>query len=558
MFLGRRSRRRALAGVIVLVIIFAMIFTAGVSFLLFETQSTLTQYQSNLKAGNARAGSQQEELAFSATPKEPDNNFLVRVNNTGAIPLSVVSIFIKDRTGTELQFVDARTVVNLGTGDTNATGPLNLDVGQHAAFVITGFNFTVGTWYYLSLVTSRGNVFTNQAPTSATVFVSTIYTATATTITIPTGGGGNSLVVTMVATPVQAYGGTTLTDNVTAYNYSPHLMSAAELMPSVPSYNVTGTVKLTPLGCTGPYTAPGAVPDPSGDIPGWNGIGLAPHVFFICKYTTASGQVGGLVSFMGLAAATQNSTSIKSSYTASNLVQVGSLPNVLTQGAFTSDFFFFGYSACLNAAYPCKTNPGAIPPVNPVELPHAQVLSGGNNSYVAFYIEVTNNFNTSIPILQNTFEQFDASTCDGCIGVGISESDWWIVGTNSTFTNFAYYPNYNPGNATTHLPQLIPYPSDCNVVNSKNVPLDKHCIYVNPGQSVVLTLAACGPSSSSWDWGGTPYGTKFDTGSKGCVSTTPVIAPAGMATAGTTVISYWYKGIDVAQDIAFQGVAFVP
>jgi hypothetical protein len=554
LFLGRQhGLRRGLAGVLVLVMVFAMIFTAGVGYLLFQSESSLTQYQSNLKAGATHAGAQQEDLAFTAAPEKPDNNFLVTVNNTGALPLSVVSIFLKDHTGTVVF-----KPITLGQPGTTAQGPLNLDVGGVARFTITGYNFTWGTWYYLSLVTSRGNIFTNQAPTSATIFVSTIYTSTATTITIPTGGGGNSLVVTMVATPVQAYGGTTLTDNVTVYNYSPHTMQAASLLPSVPSFNVTGTVGLTPLGCTGPFTPPGQQPDPSGNITGWNGLGLAPHVYFLCAYKTASGQVGGLVSFSGLAAATQNSTAIKSSAVTSNLVQVGSLPNVLTQGAFTSNFFFFGYTSCTNSVYPCTTKPGAIPPGNPVTLPDASVLSGGSNSYVAFYLEITNNFNTSIPILQNTFEQFDASTCNGCVGVGISESDWWIAGTNDTMVNQAYYPNYNPGASSTHLPALQAYPSDCNVVNSKNVPTDDHCIYVNPGQSVIITLAACGPSSSSWDWGGTQYGTKFDSGHSGCVSTVPNIAPGGMASAGTTVISYWYNGIDVTQDIAFQGVAFVP
>ena len=428
-------------------------------------------------------------------------------------------------------------------------------VGQ---FRITGYNYTTGTWYYLSLVTSRGNVFTNQAPTSATIYVSTIYTNTATTITIPTGGGGNSLVVTMVATPVQAYGGTTLTDNVTVYNYSPHPMTSTQLLPSVPSFNVTGTVGITPKTCTGPFTPPGQQPDPSGTIPLWNGLGLAPHIYFLCQYKTSSGQVGGLVSFSGLAEATQNSTSIKSSNVASNLIQVGSLPNVLTQGVFTSNFFFFGYSSCTNTAYPCTTTPASLPPSSPTLLPDPAVLSGSSSSYVAFYIEITNNFNTTIPLLQNTFEQFDASTCDGCIGVGISESDWWLVGTNSTMVNSAYYPNYSPGASGTHLPTLVPYPADCNVVNAKNVPTDKNCIYLNPGQSTIITLAACGPSSSAWDWGGTKYGTKFDSGASGCVSTTPNIAPGGMAAAGTTVLSYWYKGVDVTQDIAFQGVAFVP
>ncbi len=124
-------------------------------------------------------------------------------------------------------------------------------------------------------------------------------------------------------------------------------------------------------------------------------------------------------------------------------------------------------------------------------------------------------------------------------------------------SNGAYYPNYNPG-ASPLLPTLTAYPSDCNSVNSKNMPTDSNCIYVNPGQTVTITLAACGPSSSNWDWGGTQRGTYWDS-STGCLSggSTPSIGSTGDATAATTVISFLYKGQTLTEDIAFNGVAFM-
>jgi hypothetical protein len=247
----------------------------------------------------------------------------------------------------------------------------------------------------------------------------------------------------------------------------------------------------------------------------------------------------------------------------SNLVQVGGLTNVLYQGAFSSNFFFFKYSSCTNAPSSARgggysySSPGcttnvAIPPASPNSLPEGTVMSDGSNYYVAYYVRVTNNFNTSLPILQYTYEQFEQSSG--------GESDWWIVGVNSTsFTNYgAYYPTYAPG-SSPYLPTLTAYPTDCAAVNSKNIPTDTSCIYVNPGKTVILTLAACGPSTAgvpaNWDWGGTRYASSFDS-TTGCTSATPSFGSGGSATAGITVISFEYKGQILMEDIAFQGVAF--
>ena len=170
-------------------------------------------------------------------------------------------------------------------------------------------------------------------------------------------------------------------------------------------------------------------------------------------------------------------------------------------------------------------------------------MSDGSNYYVAYYVQLTNNFNTTLPILQYTFEQFEQSAG--------AESDWWIAGTNTT--SGAYYPNYKPGG--TSVPTLTAYPSDCATVNSKGVPTDKSCIYANPGQTVTITLAACGPSLSTWDWGGTQRGANFDKGGSGCTSAAPNFTGAS-ATAGITVVSFAYKGQILTEDLAFQGVAF--
>ena len=562
-----RDRRRAVSGIIVAVIIFAMLFTAGTGYLFFQAKNDLSSYQANVQALQRRAQISQEQLSFQVSNRT--NGLLVTVTDDGAYPISVVGTFVNGSSG---RIVNPPGVMTLGT-------PVNLNVGEKGNFTIsdTAYVYISGI-VHVSLITSRGNVFTRQYPLNNTVIVSTITSETTVSLTGPNAGGagGNSLVAVMSATPVQVFSGPCpgiecITDNVTLFNYSRNNMTGAGLHPTTPWFNVTGTAELTSSSCTGPYTPPGAgnnhsIPDPSGTIPGYNGSGVAPHIYFLCTYAPQTGAVGGLASFSGWAFATQNKTVIDSAGAVSNLVQIGGLTNALAQGVFSTNFFFFKYSSCTkapessvgsfqySATDKCTPNT-AMPPSSPDKLPEGAVISGGSNFYVAFYIQITNNYNTTVPLLQYTFMQVDPS--DG------GETDWWLVGTNTTMSNGVYYPDYDPGTGS-QLPTLTAYPNDCNVVNPINGrPIDPNCIYVDPGQTVTITLAACGFSSSNWDWGGDRYGMSWDNGNAtvGCTpgGATPAIDMyyAGDATAATTVISFQYRGQIMTEDIAFNGIAFI-
>lgn len=550
---GGGSRRRAIAGVVVMILIFAMLFTAGTGYLLFKASSDLSSYQANVQALQQRAQISQEQLAFGVKNlTRLPSNLLVTVNDTGGLPINVVSSFVEDNTSKVI------------SPPLKLTVPLNLNVGGSGNFTLNPsyiYTKTSGI-IYVALVTSRGNVFTQQYPLNVSVITSTAPIVNKTSLTGPGGGGGNSLVIAMSATPIQVYSGPCsmkqtgagcITDNVTLYNYSPTSMTGVGLYPDPPLSSVTGTATLTNATCSGPYTPPGHILDSSKQILGYIGVGVAPHIYFLCTYAPNTGAVGGLASFSGWAFATQGTTVVQSASTGSNIVQIGGLTNVLAQGAFSTNFFFFKYSSCTNApsggsySTKCTTNT-PMPPNSPNNLPEGAVISGGSNYYVAFYIQITNNYNTTLPLLSYTFLQVDPSNG--------GETDWWLVGTNKTMSNGAYYPSYNPG-TSPRLPTLTAYPSDCNIVNSKNVPTDSNCIYVNPGQTVTITFAACGSSSSNWDWGGTRYGTSWDS-SSGCLSggSKPDIGSTGDATAATTVISFLYKGQTLTEDIAFNGIAF--
>jgi hypothetical protein len=544
----RSGRRRpGIAGILIAAMLFAMIFTAGVGYLLFQAQSDKTSYSANIQAQRDRQLASQEEISLCVESglTNPCTSgqvgapglLTVVVNDTGGFPVSVVGWFVRDSAG---------TIVSPGVVSLNSTlnPPVNLDVGNYGSVPLTGYTYSGGT-ISVSLVTSRGNTFTAQYPLSTTVTTTQTFPVTVTT-TGSGSGGGNSLVVMMAATPLQVFSGNTITDNVTLFNYSNEPMTDPTLIPKIPTSTTTGTALLSPGTCTKPS---------SETIAAYTG-GAPPHVSFLCTYTASSGQVGGLASFSGSASVEQGNNTIYSSGTTSNLVQIGGLTNPLAQGAFTSNFFFFKYSSCVQAsganfAAPCTTN--YAPPPNVEIFPEADLIKAGSNYYVAFYLNITNNFNSPLPILSYTFVQFESNE---------NESDWWIVGTNKSMTAGTYYPTYNPVSGN---PTLLSYPADCSTVNAKNVPTDSNCLYVDPGKTVTITLAACGPGVSTWDWGGWKYGIHFGAppaeSVAGCTSSTPYLddggASSGSATAAIIVISFEYNGAVYTQDIAFSGVAFL-
>jgi len=377
------------------------------------------------------------------------------------------------------------------------------------------------------------------------------------------GAIGNPLVVVMTASPPQVFGSVTpnLNLTVTFYNFATTAITLPQLNPTAPLYFLTGTATLTPIvPCIGPS---------SPSIPGYSGSGTPPSISFVCEYIVHTGTVGGVVTFEGGGQGIYNGTAIYSAEASSNIVQIGGLTNAIVYGAFSINFFEFKFTSCTNAptlngsgsifneypvsySAPCTTN-AVLPSAHWTALPDASDLSAGGNHYVAFYIEVTNNFNSSLTIMPYTMMQLDAS--DG------GESDWWLAGNANSLSGGVYYPNYNPGG--NNLPTLAAYPGGATCASTSP---PSGCFDLGPGQSQVLTLAACSYGSANWDWGGVPDADHFDVKS-GCISSWPLwggVYGHGSANDATLVISFYYynpstmKGFTYTQDIGFEGVALVP
>jgi len=574
--LESRRRRKAITGVLATMIMLAMLFTVGLGFFITINQDANANNQANATSQAAMRQVSLERLALGvklSTVPDPwgqTGDLYLTVNNTGGVTTTILDVFVTNVATGQLA---SRSQLSAGTdyylnaegtmaqkGDLNITLPLTINMGASTKTMTgcvagkTGCTIAISQTSYLynqvtkptvlvSVLTSAGNVFSLQYPqplTSVTT-TATISTTSFTTTTISSGGvGGNALVVKMVATPPQTLSCTgCVTDTVTVYNYATSPVSSVALSPSPPAWQVTDTATLSGASCTGP--------SPSSTIAAYSGSGNAAYVTFTCTYSAQTGQVGGFASFIGAATGTLNGNAVSSSQEVSNTIQIGASISVLNQGPFTANSFFFKDSYCYQATgtyynpqLGCTQTPSTLTLAN---LPNADSQDGSTDYYDAYYVQITNNFNTTLALLQNSYFQTDPTNG--------GESDFFLVGAASTYTSQGYYfPTYSS------TPTLVPYGGSTGVCAESapnyNPPSSANCIDIAPGKTVTLTFAACAIGSSYWDWGSSQYGASFDNQLE-CFPQNPPAYVTPESTYLSIILSFMYKGQVLAQQIPFQG-----
>ncbi len=537
---------------------FAMLFSVGIGFFVYTAQTTLQTAQAGqvrqqgLQQASAEKVSISVGLSTVADPWGQTGDLWLRVYNPGGSPVTLVDIFV---TSTALNILASHSQVTPNSnylqvrgsvaqkGDLNYSLPLALPPGYSTNQLkgcgsllgcdigISKTSYTYGgTPVVVSILTSSGNIFSGQypPPPSSVTVSTTSTTSTASTTTITSGNpGGNVLVVQMSATPPQTFSCKhCVNDTVIVSNYGTSQVTGVTLSPAPPLISSTGTLSITSNGAC---TLVGGV----NNIPAYSGSGSPPSITYLCNFGANPNGFGGFASFTGSASGTYNGSPVTSGVAISNTIQVGGPVNVLNQGPFSGNFFFFKYSACTSAptpSTPCTTTPS---PVTFNKLPTANAVKGSSSYYVAFYVQITNNFNVTIPILPYSYFQVDAT-------VG-SDSPFFLVGNPASLP---YVPNYNPGG--NNIPTLTPYPSTC-IASSTST-----CINLAPGASVTLTFAACDISSTWWDWAGHTYGSSFDSGAT-CTTSPPGFA-SNIATYGSIIITFPYQGQVYTQDIPFVGL----
>jgi hypothetical protein len=543
-------RRKAVTGVLASIIMFSMLFTVLFGFLIYNNVVNLQ----NQKASDQRQAEVQQQAAenlalwvgfkSAADPWGQIGDLWVVANNTGSAPVTISDVYV---TKVATSSLVSNSVVNPGSnylntenigvkGDLNVNLPISITVGGSTAAMTTcsgdpygcdiavsqkAFNYVPGTAVQVSVVTSTGNVFSAQYPAH---------------IIAPTGFATNPLVLSLVATPPQTLScvpPTCITVIATVYNYANAPITSVQLSPTVPTAQVTGTAGVSGGSCTGP--------SPSSTIPAFTGGNPGGPVTFTCTYSASTGAVGGFASFSTRATGTLSGAAVSSAQEVSNSVQIGGTVSVLNQGPFSANSFFFKDTYCSFTkgqfwVYPCIQTPSGTLSIN--ALPNANPQNASSNYYVAYYLQITNNFNTTLSVLQYSYFQTDPS-----LG---GESDFYLVGAASSYnTNGYYFPTYL---VTTGAPTLTAYGGDA--LTCQNNP--GNCISIAPGQSIYLTFASCKAGSSSWNWGDVQYGRAFDD-AVGCSPQSPPNYQTPEATYLSIVVSFLYKGQVFDQQIPFQG-----
>jgi hypothetical protein len=575
--LGRRPK--GVAGVIAAVILFATIFVVGISFFLFVSNQFQAANQAYVKRAGVQLQASQEELAVTAgLTRSSDPNcqscVWVRANNTGGQTVSVLDVYVTCLANCTGSYQQGQMMSGFlrQPPRVNATLPITLGIGASTAFLPqcppggsaphrctadltiskTAFQYAKGEYVVISLLTSKGNVFSTQyplPPISSQNYLTVKSVSTHIALSLIGGGPELSVLLKTTALCPSGQGGCTqtfncnngcITVNATVYNLANSTANGVSFSLHTPySDYVSGTASVSAFSPCAPLS---------------QNIAAGKSVGFTCKFDASTGTTGGLASFSGAVTGTLYGSSVTSAEGLSNAIEIGGLAAVTTQGAGVPNFFLLKYSSCYQNSHssyapPCTEN---VSPLSISTLPSGSYVAAGSNFYVAYYVQVTNAFNTTVPLTQYSYLFGEPSNT--------GEAFFFLSGTNTTMTNGVYYPDYVPGNLTTHFPALTPYPADCSVVNAKNVPLDPKCIYINPGQTVTLTFAACGYGASNWAWAGQQDADGFDN-SAGCTANPPNLCitqgacvPEGLALG--IVLGYYYHGY-LSQLMPFEGAALV-
>jgi hypothetical protein len=520
-----------------------LVFSIGAGFLSYVTQGNFSTLQGQQARAQSEYSMSLEQL--SLTTGISGANLQLLVTNTGSVVSVITDAYVFN---TATNSIASQSGVSPYL--TTAAGlPTTLPVGSSRTLTIHPASFGCADIVSacpalgVTLLTLQGNIFSAQYPPPAgpTITATTTTQSSASTSTISSGNpGGSVLVVQMKATPPQ----TTVScsscvfDTVTVYNYGTSQVTSVALFPTVP---IISSTNVSPVG-TALVTLHGSSCANAGGttINAYSGSGPVPYITFTCTYDASLQGFGGFVSFIGAAEGMYNGFQVTSGDAISNTIQIGGPVSPLNQGPFSANFFYYKYSSCQNnptGSSACTTTPN---PLNVNNLPGATPISG-NNYYVAFYVQITNNFNTTLPILPYSFMFVDPE-----IG---SDSSFFISGTPQgtncpgTSCSWAtYLPNYNPG-TNPDTPQISQYPTTCTAQATST------CLYLNPGQTATLTFAACDITSTYWNWGGATYG-RSQSGS--CTTNAPSFSTNGSTYVAIILTFVWNNQV-WTQDIPFVG-----
>lgn len=559
------------------VILFALVFTVGTGFFLTSNNDQQVaasafvnrlNFENQVKLENLtlRAGC---SATFTCVPTSCTEtggcNLWLMINNTGGISSTVTSIFITNLagqiisdsasgTGFLVQSDISLLPLTLNSGVSTLTSNIGIEIPAPFCYASKLMLPCVDQPVFVHVLTSLGNIFsvsfpplnegtfeqtTSVAPTATQPFSTQVDTIVSNSQTIEgcygcvsgSYAGGNILILSLAATPspVQTTGNITVTADV--YDYSSYPATSISVTVSA-SY--TGTASVTPAG-VGDIKSNNVLGNsslPTSPCTESTGTTISPPpgpLAFQCVFTANAGeQNSGTVTFTGTATAcigtgaqtaspcsgTNPGTPASSSLSTSNPVQVGAIASF---GVWQPNFSVYYYTGCASTTACTTTSPVCIN----YEFPCSAAVISGSEKYVAFYIEVTNEYAQPLTILDGTYIQAVSSSID---------LDWFIGGTYTSGQLKGAQYNAASGSFT---------PYDC-VYNGQNLAPSGNCETVPPGDTIYIMLAASAPATSAWTWGSS-YG-----GCTNCGDNSEVLIDFAAQTG-----AIWTS---VTQNIPFEGL----
>ncbi|MDG6918271.1 MAG: hypothetical protein JRN62_02335 [Nitrososphaerota archaeon] len=149
--LGRGHK--GVAGILAAVLMFAMLFTAGLGFFVYVNKANALYDQQLVNSNNAVVAAHQEDLAV--TTGLSSSSLTVTIQNKGSAASQVVDIFVTEPSGSIVQLTGTSTTPSL---------PITINAGTTSPTLVTNIIISSGN-YYVKVLTGRGNTFTSAYPT---------------------------------------------------------------------------------------------------------------------------------------------------------------------------------------------------------------------------------------------------------------------------------------------------------------------------------------------------------------------------------------------------------
>lgn len=160
------QRRRAMAGIVATVFMFAMLFTVGASYFLFVNQNNMLYSRAASERATALSSQHGEDLVISGGVDSSTSALTFTAQDLGAATATITGFFVLGSSGNVLAFCQA------GTGGSCPTLPFSVNQGSTSGAVATGATYTSPNTYTISVVTQLGNVFSTTYPPTATSLAS--------------------------------------------------------------------------------------------------------------------------------------------------------------------------------------------------------------------------------------------------------------------------------------------------------------------------------------------------------------------------------------------------